>query len=66
MSAIEKYEAMTADEQRRYSRRAAWRWGTLVVTFLTLQVGIGVAAIVLSTGDRSVAIEPDYYQVCIG
>lgn len=48
--------------ERRASRRAAWFWGTLVVSFLTMQVGIGAAAIVLATNDPSVAVVPDYYQ----
>ncbi|KAA5545208.1 hypothetical protein FYK55_05935 [Roseiconus nitratireducens] len=43
------------------NRRAAWRWGSLVVCLLGLQVALGVAAIVLSTGDPSVAVVPDYY-----
>ncbi|WP_168564218.1 FixH family protein [Crateriforma spongiae] len=42
--------------------KAAWRWGSMVVALLTLQVALGVVAIFLATGDRSVAVVPDYYQ----
>lgn len=53
---------LTAQDERRLARRAAWFWGTLVVTFLGMQVAIGAVAIVLATGDPSVAVVPDYYQ----
>ena len=44
------------------NRRAAWRWGTLVVGMLSLQVVLGVAAVFLATGDESVAVIPNYYD----
>jgi nitrogen fixation protein FixH len=44
------------------NRRAAWRWGTLVVSLLGLQVAGGIMAIMLATGDASVAVVPDYHQ----
>ena len=44
------------------NRRAAWRWGTLVVSLLGLQVVGGIMAIILATGDESVAVVPDYHQ----
>jgi nitrogen fixation protein FixH len=56
------FEQLSPAEQRAATRRAAWFWGSLVVGFLTLQVAIGVVAIVLATGDESVAIVPDYYE----
>ena len=47
------------------NRRAAWRWGSLVVGMLSLQVVLGAAAFVLATGDQSVAVIPDYYNKAI-
>ena len=44
------------------NRRAAWRWGGMVVSLLGLQVIGGIWAIVLATGDPSVAVVPDYHQ----
>lgn len=44
------------------NRRAAWRWGSFVVGLLSLQVVLGVAAVMLATGDESVAVIPDYYD----
>lgn len=50
-------------EIREANRRAAWRWGGLVVGLLGLQVAGGVAAIVLATRDASsLGIVPDYHQ----
>jgi len=46
-------------------RRAKLFWVTLVVLLLTLQVLIGAAAIYLSTGDRSVAVVPDYHRAAL-
>ncbi len=47
---------------RRLNRNAAWRWGSLVVGLLTLQVIGGVTSIILATSDESVAVIPDYHQ----
>lgn len=44
------------------NRRAAWRWGGFVVGLLGLQVAGGIFAIMLATGDKSVAVVPDYHQ----
>lgn len=44
------------------NRRAAWKWGSLIVGLLGLQVAGGIFAIVLATGDESVAVVPDYHQ----
>lgn len=44
------------------NRRAAWRWGSMIVGLLGLQVAGGVMAIMLATGDESVAVVPDYHQ----
>lgn len=44
------------------NRRAAWRWGGFVVGLLSLQVAGGIFAIMLATGDESVAVVPDYHQ----
>ena len=44
------------------NRRAAIRWGSLVVGMLTLQVILGVVAIRLATSDQSSAVIPDYYN----
>ncbi len=44
------------------NRRAAWRWGAFVVSLLGLQVLGGIFAIMLATGDKSVAVVPDYHQ----
>ena len=51
-----------AADEKRAARRAAWFWGTFVVCFLGMQLTIGAVAIVLATGDPSVAVVPDYYQ----
>lgn len=44
------------------NRSAAWRWGAFIVTLLGLQVIGGIMAIVLASGDQSVAVVPDYHQ----
>jgi hypothetical protein len=44
------------------NRRAAWTWGSIIVGLLSLQVAGGVVAIILATGDQSVAVVPDYHQ----
>lgn len=44
------------------NRRAAIRWGALVVGMLSLQVILGVVAVVLATSDQSAAVIPDYYN----
>ena len=49
-------------EQNRLNRRAAWRWGGLVVAFLAGQIAVGVVAVVLATGDPSFAVVPDYHE----
>jgi nitrogen fixation protein FixH len=49
-------------EVQQASRRAAWRWGALIVALLGLQVAGGVIAIVLASGDESVAIVPSYHE----
>jgi nitrogen fixation protein FixH len=51
-----------AERQNTANRRAAWFWGTFVVGLLSLQVTGGVIAILLASGDESVAVVPDYYQ----
>ena len=50
------------DETHDANRRAAWRWGTFVVSLLGLQVVGGMMALMLATGDESVAVVPDYHQ----
>ncbi|MCG8652885.1 MAG: FixH family protein [Pirellulales bacterium] len=49
-------------DQALANRRAAWRWGSFVVALLSLQVAGGVVAILLASGDPSVAVVPDYHQ----
>lgn len=49
-------------EVQNANRRAAWRWGSFVVGLLGLQVIAGIFAILLATGDESVAIVPNYHQ----
>lgn len=53
---------MTSNSDREANRNAAWRWGGFVVGLLTLQVAIGVVAIVLANGDGSADVIPNYYQ----
>src|SRR6056297_599142 len=53
---------MNIEQARIENRRAAWRWGSLVVGMLTVQVVAGAFAIRLATRDPSVAVVPDYYQ----
>ena len=49
-------------ELEEANRRAAWRWGSFVVGLLGLQVVGGIFAIMLATGDQSVAVVPNYHQ----
>lgn len=49
-------------ELQQANRRAAWRWGSLIVGLLGLQVAGGVVAIILATGDESVAVVPNYHE----
>lgn len=49
-------------QQERDNRRAAWRWGSFVVGLLSVQVIGGIIAIMLATGDESVAVVPDYHR----
>ncbi len=51
-----------AEELARLERRARWFWGSAIVGLLGLQVLIGVGSILLSIGDPSVAIVPNYHQ----
>jgi len=44
------------------NRKAAIRWGGLVVGLLGLQVALGVGAVMLATGDQSAAVVPNYYE----
>jgi nitrogen fixation protein FixH len=53
---------MKATDPAVANRRAAWRWGSFVVGMLSLQVVLGVVAVMLATGDQSVAVIPDYYD----
>ena len=53
---------MNQTELQRANRRAAWRWGSLIVGLLGLQVAGGVIAILLATGDESVAVVPNYHE----
>jgi hypothetical protein len=46
-------------------RKAKRFWVSLVVTFLGLQVIIGIASLRLATGDPSVAIVPDYHTTAL-
>lgn len=55
---MNKMSAQTAEA----NRRAAWRWGGFVVGLLGLQIAGGIFAIMLATGDKSVAVVPDYHQ----
>lgn len=50
-------------EIQKANRRAAWRWGGLIVGLLTLQVCGGIAAIMLATRDSaSIGIVPNYHE----
>jgi hypothetical protein len=54
---------MMNTDTREANRRAAWRWGGLIVGLLGLQVTGGISALVLATRDASsVGIVPDYHQ----
>ena len=53
---------MNQSELKAANRRAAWRWGSLIVGLLGLQVAGGIYAIILASGDDSVAVVPDYHQ----
>lgn len=51
-----------AQAAQRNNRRAAFRWGAFVVGMLGLQVAGGITAIVLATGDQTVAVVPNYHE----
>ena len=53
---------MRSEPNRIANRNAAIRWGGFVIGLLSLQVLIGVFAVMLATGDPSAAVVPDYYQ----
>lgn len=53
---------MNSQDPKVANRRAAWRWGSLVVGMLSLQVVLGVVAVMLATSDESSAVIPDYYN----
>ncbi len=55
-------QPLTLQQQREASYRAGWLWGTIVVLLLGSQVAIGIAAVVLASGDPSVAIVPGYHD----
>lgn len=46
-------------------RRARYFWVSVVVGLLSMQIAIGVTAIVLATSDKTVAVIPDYYQSAV-
>lgn len=46
-------------------RRAKRFWVSLVLLLLTMQLAIGAVAIRLATGDRSVAVVPNYHQAAL-
>ncbi len=51
--------------EQRLERRAKRFWVSLVVLFLGLQLAIGGVAIYLLTGDRAVAVVPNYHQAAL-
>ncbi len=55
-------ENKPAIDHQAANRSAALRWGSFVVGLLSLQVIGGIIAIMLATGDKSVAVVPDYHQ----
>ncbi len=56
---------MQPEEFKRLERRARRFWVGIIVVFLGLQVLIGVASIVLSLSDPSVAVIPNYHQAAL-
>ena len=46
-------------------RRAKRFWVTFIVTLLGLQIAIGAVSIFLATGDKSVAVVPDYHRAAM-
>ena len=56
---------MVDPELARAENKARRFWVSLVVTFLGLQILIGVASIKLATGDSSAAIVPDYHTTAL-
>ena len=53
---------MNQTDIKAANRRAAWIWGSMIVGLLGLQVAGGIFAIILASGDDSVAVVPDYHQ----
>ena len=51
-----------SDEFKAIERKARRFWVSVIVGFLSLQVMIGVASIVLALNDPSVAVIPNYHQ----
>lgn len=44
------------------NRWAAWRWGSLVVGMLGLQLVLGFVAVSLATNNDAAAVIPNYYE----
>lgn len=57
--------SVQSDEFKAIERRARRFWVSVIVGFLSLQVVIGVASIVLALGDPSVAVVPNYHQAAL-
>ncbi len=51
-----------SEEFKAIERRARRFWVSVIVGFLSLQVAIGIASIVLALNDPTVAVIPNYHQ----
>ncbi len=52
-------------QQHRVERRAKWRWIGVVVGLLSLQVVIGIVALVLALNNTSTVVMPNYHQAAL-
>ncbi len=56
---------LSPTELKWAERKAKWTWGAFIIFMLGLQVAGGVTAIVLASGDPSVAIVPNYHKAAL-
>jgi nitrogen fixation protein FixH len=57
--------SLAVEAEKRAENRARHIWVTAIVGLLSLQVAVGVTSILLSVGDPSVAIIPNYHQAAL-
>lgn len=64
MSAPNPYDMMTPEEAAA-ERRAALRWGAIIIGILGTSFTVAMIMLYVSATDPSFAVEPDYYEKAI-